>query len=95
MREKLFLKMSEKLISEVFDLTIEPVHDRWGHLVRELQVEAILPKADNFCRAVQEKGASLDGCWGYLDGTVRPIARPRRMQRVHSERRKKKDAMKH
>lgn len=38
--------MSEAFIGEIFNLTIEAIHARWGHLVRELQVDAILPKID-------------------------------------------------
>ena len=28
------------------------------------------------------KGAPLDCCWGFIDGTARPIARPKRHQKV-------------
>ena len=31
---------------------------------------------------IKEKGAALQTCWGFIDGTVRPISRPGRNQRV-------------
>lgn len=82
-RDRLFWGMSETLICEVFNLTIEAIHDRWGHLVEELQVDAILGKIDLFCDAVRAKGAPLDRCWGFIDGTIRKISRPDRWQRIY------------
>ena len=35
-----------------------------------------------FSEAIHAKGAALQNCWGLIDGTVRPIARPVRNQRV-------------
>ena len=37
---------------------------------------------ETFCQAIHRKGAALDHCWGFVDGTVRPICRPNAMQRV-------------
>ena len=30
----------------------------------------------SFANVVHNKGAALDNCWGFVDGTVRPICRP-------------------
>ena len=35
-----------------------------------------------YCQAIHEKGAALDNCWGFVDGTVRPICRPGEHQRL-------------
>ena len=35
----------------------------------------------HFSQAIYEAGALLDNCWGFIDGTVRPIARPTKGQR--------------
>ncbi|KAK3705284.1 hypothetical protein QZH41_008168, partial [Actinostola sp. cb2023] len=35
-----------------------------------------------FADAIHQKGAALDNCWGFVDGTVRPICRPGENQRV-------------
>ncbi|CAN0443399.1 unnamed protein product, partial [Laminaria digitata] len=82
-RDTLFWGMSETLICEIFNLTIEAIFDRWGHLVKELQVDAILPKLDVVCKAISDAGAPLDRCWGFIDGTIRKISRPWRWQRKY------------
>ena len=35
-----------------------------------------------FAATVYNKGAALNNCWGFVDGTVRPICRPQRYQRA-------------
>ena len=35
-----------------------------------------------FATAVHNKGAALDNCWGFVDGTVRPISRQKQQQRA-------------
>ena len=35
-----------------------------------------------FANAVCDAGAPLNNCWGFVDGTVRPICRPSELQRV-------------
>ncbi|CAB1118668.1 unnamed protein product [Ectocarpus sp. CCAP 1310/34] len=49
LRDRLFWGMGGTLLCEVFNATIEAIHERWGHLVDELQIDAILPKVDSFC----------------------------------------------
>jgi nuclease HARBI1 len=36
---------------------------------------------EGFAEAISRKGAPLDRCWGFIDGTVRPICRPGEQQR--------------
>jgi len=35
-----------------------------------------------YCDAITAKGSPLDNCFGFIDGTVRPISRPGQSQRV-------------
>ena len=35
-----------------------------------------------YADGVHSKGAALDNCFGFIDGTVRPISRPKSNQRV-------------
>ena len=49
---------------------------------------------ENFARAVYEKGAALENCWGFVDGTVRPICRPGENQRVMYNGHKRVHALK-
>jgi len=39
-------------------------------------------KLREYADAISEKGASIDFCWGLVDGTVRPVCRPGRDQRA-------------
>ncbi|CAB1105922.1 unnamed protein product [Ectocarpus sp. CCAP 1310/34] len=64
LRDRLFWGMGETLVCEVFNVTIEAIYDRWGHLVRDLQVDAILPKIDDFCEATSSRGSPLPRCCG-------------------------------
>ena len=36
----------------------------------------------NYVDVVHAKGAPLQNCWGFIDGTVRPVSRPGKNQRV-------------
>ncbi|CAB1100161.1 unnamed protein product [Ectocarpus sp. CCAP 1310/34] len=84
LRDRLFWGMGETLVCEVFNVTIEPIYDRWGNLVQNFQVDAILPKIDDFCEARSSRGSPLIRCWGFLDGTIRKIRPPGRWQRLHN-----------
>ncbi|XP_028416835.1 uncharacterized protein LOC114541044 [Dendronephthya gigantea] len=35
----------------------------------------------SYCEATHERDGALDNCWGFIDGTVRPICRPENNQR--------------
>ena len=37
---------------------------------------------EEYATAISDKGAALDNCFGFVDGTVRPISRPGEMQRI-------------
>ena len=43
-------------------------------------------KLEGYAAAVHAKGAALDNCWDFIDGTVRPICRPQEHQRVFVQR---------
>lgn len=95
LRDRLFWGIAEARICEIFNLTVEAIHERWGFLVEQLQHQAILPKIEMFCDAIHEKGAPLDRCWGFIDGTIRAISRPQRMQRLWYNGWKRKHALKY
>ncbi|CAB4034506.1 Hypothetical predicted protein, partial [Paramuricea clavata] len=40
------------------------------------------PTLVEFANAIHNHGAALTNCWGFVDGTVRPIARPDQHQRT-------------
>ena len=47
-----------------------------------------------YAGAVYTKGAALNNCFGFIDGTVRPIARPGENQRVVYNGHKRAHALK-
>ena len=51
-----------------------------GTAILSLQLAWLDP--ETFSQAIHMKGAPLDNCWGFIDGTARPIARPKRNQKV-------------
>lgn len=59
---------------------MDDIYDRFHHLLDSLDLVWLDPEA--FAEVVHEKGAPLTGCWGFIDGTPRPIARPVRNQRI-------------
>ena len=59
---------------------IDDVYDRFGHLLRDLDL--VWSDTASIAAAVHAKGAPLQQCFGFIDGTVRPIARPIVNQRI-------------
>ena len=67
------------IINTVIDFIFENHGCRiteWNHTI--LNYNALQTYAD----AVYDKGAALDNCFGFVDGTVRPICRLNTNQRV-------------
>ena len=50
------------------------------HLLESLDLVWMDPAA--FANAVHAKGAPLNQCWGFIDGTAHPISRPTLNQRI-------------
>lgn len=67
------------VVSEMMDL----LHVRFGHLLSRLN-QPLLSQADlvDCSQSVYRKGAALDNCWGFIDGTVRPVSGSGEHQRV-------------
>lgn len=59
---------------------MDDVYSRFEQRLSSLDLVWLDPAA--FSDAVHSKGAALDNCWGFIDGTVRPVARPTRSQNV-------------
>ena len=54
-----------------------------GHLPQDLNQPWLEPQQlESFARAIHQRGAALSNCWGFVDGTVRPICRPGEHQRI-------------
>ena len=64
------------LITQILD----DIHDRFGHLLETLVLVWLDPGI--FSQVIHVKGAPLNQCWGFIDGTPRPMARPTRNQKI-------------
>ena len=54
-----------------------------GHKITQWNHDLLNPAALNeYADAISNKGAALENCFGFIDGTVRPISRPDENQRI-------------
>ncbi|XP_074634726.1 uncharacterized protein LOC141893231 isoform X2 [Acropora palmata] len=70
----------EPELSMIFNEILTDIHRRFGHLLHNLDLVWLDPQA--FAEAIFEKGSPLRDCWGFIDGTARPICRPIRNQKI-------------
>ncbi|PFX33086.1 hypothetical protein AWC38_SpisGene2011 [Stylophora pistillata] len=59
---------------------VDDIYDRFGHLLDSLDLSWLDPAF--FAEVIHNKGAPLEHCWGFIDGTPRPMARPSRNQHI-------------
>ncbi|CAM9544747.1 unnamed protein product [Pylaiella littoralis] len=90
---RLVFGMSDSRICESFNWMLHFLDFKWG-LLLSLDVERIKPQLLKFTEAVYNSGCPLTHCWGFIDGTVSGIARPKRDQRLFYNGHKRKHAMK-
>ena len=71
------------------------VHTTFNHLLDNFNAPYLQPQAlEAYCQAIHAKGAPLDNCFGFVDGTVRPICRPGKNQLIVYNGHKKVHALK-
>ena len=67
----------------IFNTVMRKLNEQWGFLLKTFQRELLSPvNLLRYADAIYAKGAPLKNCWGFIDGTVRPISRPGINQRV-------------
>lgn len=70
-------------ISLILTEVTKHVVETQGHLLKDLNQPWLQPHhLEEFALVIHQKGAALDNCWGFVDGTVRPICRPGEHQRL-------------
>ncbi|XP_031554794.1 uncharacterized protein LOC116291725 [Actinia tenebrosa] len=70
----------ESELSLIFNKVLDDIYDRFKHLLESLDLIWLDPQL--FSQVIYDKGAPLEQCWGFIDGTPRPIARPTANQRI-------------
>ena len=77
---RLVFGLSESCICETFNWMLHFLDFKWGSLL-SLDVDRLKPKLDKYAQAIYNSGCPLTHCWGFIDGTVRGIARYITIQR--------------
>ena len=59
------------------------IYDTHGHRITQWNPAVLNPGfLEQYAAAIAGKGAALDNCFGFVDGTVRPISKPGEQQRI-------------
>ena len=67
----------------ICNLVVDDIYNSFSHLLTDLnQPWLCRENLKSFAAAVLNKGAALDNCWGFVDGTVRPICKSKHDQRA-------------
>ena len=62
---------------------LDYIYDNHSHRILNCNPTILNPAAlQDYSDAISTRGAALDNCFGFIDGTVRPICRPGEHQRV-------------
>lgn len=70
-------------ISYIFNHVIDYLYNTHNHLLSDLSRDWLsYEHLRNYAEAVSDRNAPLENCWGFIDGTVRPICRPQLNQKL-------------
>lgn len=68
-------------LSIITNHMMDLIYGRWHHLLTRYNHDLLSPpKLLQYANVIQQAGAALDNCWGFVDGTVRPVCRPNENQ---------------
>ena len=71
------------------------IYTHWNHLLSTFNQPRLSANClETFANAIFQKSGALQNCLGFVDGTVSPVSRPSRNQRVLYNSRKKVHALK-
>lgn len=67
----------------IFNNVLSFVYDNHHHRLKSFNQPFLSPQMlDRYAQAIFDRGSPLPNCFGFVDGTLRPIARPKKNQRV-------------
>ena len=71
------------VLSMVTNEVIDYIYINHSHRIMQWNPAILQPaQLQEYANAIQVKGAALDNCFGFIDGTVRPICGPGEDQRI-------------
>lgn len=83
-------------LSLTFNWMTNHIYQTHKHLVSTLNQNWLSPQGlKTFADVIHAKGAALENCWGFVDGTVRQICRPGQNQQVMYNGHKRIHALKY
>ncbi|KAL3247655.1 hypothetical protein MRX96_056932 [Rhipicephalus microplus] len=94
--EPLFGRHSSAL-SDIVSQLFGHIDSTFGHLLADVNNHSWLSLNDleEYSEAVYNRGAPLRYCWGFVDGTARPICRPTVNQRIYFSGHKRQHSVKY
>ena len=82
-------------LSMISNEVVDWMYTTHGHKITQWNHDLLNPAALNqYADAISNKGAALENCFGFIDGTVRPISRPDANQRIVYNGQKRVHALK-
>ncbi|XP_067016499.1 uncharacterized protein [Acropora muricata] len=70
-------------LSMISNLVLDTIYQQHHHRITQWNNTVLSPELlETYAHAVHQKGSPLSNCFGFIDGTVRPICRPRENQRI-------------
>lgn len=71
------------VLSMITNSVIDDIYDSHHHRTTGWNQTLLNPlKLESYAEVIQNNGGALDNCFGFIDGTVRPICRPGENQRI-------------
>ena len=70
-------------LCKITHLILNHIYDNFSYLLQRWDTPFLSQESlQNYADAIHAKGAPLKNCFGFIDGTVRPICRPGKYQKV-------------
>ena len=83
------------VLSMATNNVLDYIYNTHNHLITQWNHTLLSPCAlEVYAETIYGKGAALKNCFGFVDGTVRPLARPDEHQRIMYNRHKRVHALK-
>jgi len=67
---------SQASLSQIVNHTTDILYNDYSHKFYQLNQHWIMQRIPIYCAVGVRNGSPLNNCFGYIDGTVRPICRP-------------------
>jgi hypothetical protein len=77
-----FFGWPKSTISMIVNDTINHIYETFKGKITNLNQEWIVNRMQLYADKIHRKGAPLTNCFGFVDGTVRPMCRPMNLQRI-------------